>query len=298
MPSKALGHPVNVTVYQPEGAAPPGGWPVITLLHGLGGNDQDWHKLGNIVETLDRMIGAGEIAPMVAVMPDAASSWYVNSAAIGGPGDYETAIAAELHAWVEETLPVRKDRGGRAIAGLSMGGYGALRLALLHPLRYAAVASLSGAMWQNVPREDFDLPPEQLRLIIDSSYFHFDDPATLETGVVLPPPGGHFNAAYGTPFDAKFFNDQNVFTLLAERLDEGADLPALYVTVGDDDSHKLWRGSIAFYETLKANDHAVELRVTDGDHVWSLWRVSIIDALLFINQHLSLSPEGPKTASE
>ena len=75
---------------------------------------------------------------MVVVMPDAGNSWYVDFAAVGGPGDFETAILDDLPQAIEEGMPVRRQRGGRAIAGLSMGGFGALRLAFKRPDRYCA----------------------------------------------------------------------------------------------------------------------------------------------------------------
>ena len=62
-------------------------------------------------------------------------------------------------------------------------------------------------------------------------------------------------------------------------------LPSLYLSVGDDDSHRLWRGSIAFFETMQANNLDVDFRVTDGDHNWALWKTSIVDALVFVDAH-------------
>ncbi len=289
-PSVALGHPVHVAVYLPAAPAPTGGWPVLYLLHGLGGSAESWPRLGKIDATLDEMIAAGQIAPMVVIMPDAKSSWYVDSDAVGGPGEYATALLNDLPAWVEAQYPVRHDRGGRMVAGLSMGGYGALRFALLQPDRFVAAAALSPAIWQNVPAEDLDMPPDQLALLAETDYFHRVDPETIEAARDLPPPGKHFQGAFGTPFNARFFNAQNVFTLLMQRIDQKAVLPSLYVTVGDDDSHHLWRGAIAFYETMQAAGQPSELRITDGDHTWDLWRVSIRDALAFLNGCVTPAP--------
>lgn len=70
---------------------------------------------------------------------------------------------------------------------------------------------------------------------------------------------------------------------MAQHVAESQDLPATYLTVGDDDGFFLWRGAIALHETLQADKRKSELRVTDGDHVWSVWKVSIIDALKFID---------------
>ena len=278
--SAALGRSLPVSIYRPDGPAPASGWPVLYLLHGLNGCYRDWLSLGGVQKTLDQMIAARRIRPMLVVMPDGANSWYVDSAAVGGPGNYETAILDDLPKAIEQDFPVRRERGGRAIAGLSMGGFGALRLALKRPDRYVAVASLSGAIWQNMPADV--LNGAKVR-VGGGDYFLRVDPATIVSGIDRPPEGNHFGNAFGAPFDVKRFNAANVFTLLAQQLRANAELPAIYLTVGDHDSHDLWRGSIALYETLMADGVNVDFRVTDGDHVWALWRRSIEDALAFVD---------------
>jgi len=273
-----------VNIYQPDGEAPQRGWPVLYLLHGHDGNQDSWRDLGNIEATLDQLIDEKAIRPLVVVMPGVTNSWYVDSAAVGGPGDYETAMTLDLRHHVESTLPVRRDREGRAIAGLSMGGFGALHLAYSHKDLYGAVASLSGAIWQNVPTSDLDKSPADLKLIEDSAFFHQVDRSTITTGVVLPSTGDHFSGSFGTPFDARLFNEKNIFTLASQSVAENDVLPATYLTCGDDDGFFLWRGAVALHETLQAAGRTSELRITDGDHVWSLWKVSIVSALQFIDR--------------
>jgi enterochelin esterase family protein len=283
-PSAGLGGSIKALIYRPDGVPPAAGWPVVYLLHGLGGDETSWRDLGHIQPTLDEMMNTGAIVPALVVMPGAGpAGWYVDSTDVGGPGNSETAVVTDLREAVERIYPVRKDMGGRAIAGLSMGGYGALRLALAHPDLFVAAASLSGAIWQNVPSDELDLAPSAMSLIIDSTYFHHSDPTDISIGIDLPPVPPHFGSAFGNPFDARRFNSQNVFTLLAQAIANGVALPALFLSVGDDDSHKLWRGAIAFYETMQAAQQPVELRMTDGDHTWELWQVTVRDALIFIN---------------
>ena len=290
VPSPALVHSVRAGIYKPLQPPPEGGWPVLYLLHGLGGNERSWATLGDIDATLDRMIASGEIAPLVVVMPDGGDGWYIDSTGSGGPGNFEAALTRNLPTWVEASFPVRTDRGGRAVAGLSMGGYGALRFALLTPDRYVAVAALSPAIWQNIGDDELDLPPDRLTDLAKTDFFERADPATVLAKRVVPPTGSHFAMAFGTPFDARFFNARNVFTLLADRLAAGDELPASYLTVGDDDSHGLWKGAIAFYETMQADNRPSELRITNGDHVWELWRSSVVDALKFVDSQFLPSP--------
>jgi S-formylglutathione hydrolase FrmB len=293
VPSAALGRPLSVSIYRPDGPPPSSGWPVLYLLHGLNGGCHDWPALGGVQATLDRLIAAHRIKPLVVVMPDAGNSWYVDSAAIGGPGNFETAILDDLPKAIEQNLPVSRERGGRAIAGLSMGGFGALRLALKRPDRYGAVASLSGAIWQNMPSA---ASGDGSAHAAGDDYFKRVDPATIVSGIDRPPGNGHFGGVFGRPFDAQRFNAANVFTLLAQQLRAGAKLPAIYLTVGDHDSHDLWRGSIALYETLMADGVDVDFRVTGGDHVWALWRRSIEDALVFVDAKFTDVPPGAKIA--
>lgn len=284
------GLPLVASVYKPAGTAPQAGWPVLYLLHGYNGDERSWPDLGAIGPTLDRLIGAGTLPPLLVVMPRAGNSWYVNSREVGGPGDIETAIIEDLRQGIEATYPVRRDRGGRAIAGLSMGGFGALHLAFAHPDLFAAVASLSGAIWHNVQPEDMDKSPDALALIQDSVYFQRLDATTVTSGVVLLNDGPHFNGAFGTPFDARRFNRLNVFTLLQEQRAKGRALPAIYLASGDDDGLQLWRGTLALFETLRADGIPSQLRITDGAHDWALWRQSIEGALIFIAGNLTPPP--------
>lgn len=283
--SPALAGVIPAMVYTPAGQPPAAGWPVLYLLHGHDGNEHSWVDLGNIQQTLDRMIGGREIAPVLVVMPGGGNSWYVDSEDVGGPGDFETAIVRDLAGAVERDYPVRTDRMGRAIAGLSMGGFGALRLALAHPDRFRSVASLSGAIWQNIPPENFQDTPEQLDLIQATDYFHRVDPDTVTVGRVLPSVATHFGGAFGVPFDPERFNRNNVFTLLQQQLDAKAALPSMYILCGDDDDFALWRGAFSFFETAVADKLPdVQLRIVDGTHAWTVWSQAIVGALKFIDE--------------
>lgn len=282
--SAALNADLDVNVYIPDGRPPLEGWPVLYLLHGHGGNQNSWRDLGKIQPTLDRMIANRTIKPLVVVMPAAKNSWYVDSGLAGGPGDYETALTVDLRKQIEATLPVRKDRDGRAIAGLSMGGYGALRLAYSHPDLYDSVASMSGAIWHNIPESELSKTPADLKLIHDNMFFHKVNPETILAGIVLPSVGDHFSGSFGTPFNARIFNEKNIFTIAARRLDKGGSLPPTYLTCGDDDGFRLWRGAIALYDMLQSHGRNAELRLTDGDHHWSVWRAEIANVLKFIDK--------------
>lgn len=292
-PSRALDRDRTALVYVPS-PMPREKIPVLYLLHGRDGSAGDWDRLADLKAVLDRMIEQKRIKPMLVVMPEGENSWYVDSAAVGGPGDFETDLQRDLPAAIEAAFPVANDRMNRAIAGLSMGGYGALRIALTNPVRYGAVAALSPAIWQNIPLKA--APAGNLQGTAQGSspgntqtapvYFQWVDPNTVTVGIDLPPGGAHFGGAFGTPFDPARFNDQNVFTALQRALRARKRLPSIFISVGDEDSHLLWRGSIAFFETMQANGKSIDFRVTDGDHNWTLWKQSMIDAIDFVDRTL------------
>ena len=286
--SAALGMEQTAQVYVPAGQPPADGWSVLYLLHGRNGSPTDFDGLGGLGLTLDRLIAEKRIKPLMVVMPEGKDSWYVDSAAAGGPGDYATAVGQDLEQAVEASFPVGKDRDHRAIGGISMGGYGALRLGLMMPERFGAVAALSPAIWQNIPIGAAEAPGSGRTRV--PSYFNKTDADTVTVGVDLPPDGHHFGAVFGTPFDPRRFNEANVFTLLQHAVEAKKPLPPFYVSVGDDDSHLLWRGSIAFFQTMQMDQRFIEFRVTDGDHTWSLWKQTLVDALVFVDATLGKTP--------
>lgn len=176
--SPALNAPLPVNIYRPDGAPPENGWPVLYLLHGHDGDQNSWRDLGNI-EKDARYAHRSRRHPAAGCRHARCQEQLVRGfRRCRRPRRYETALTGDLRHQIEKTLPVRKDRQGRAIAGLSMGGFGALHLAYGHEDLYGAVASLSGAIWQNVPASDLDRTPAELKLIQDSAF---------STGSTAPP---------------------------------------------------------------------------------------------------------------
>jgi putative tributyrin esterase len=116
-------------------------YPVLYLLHGWGGGYQDWSsktRLQDYISWYD----------IIVVMPDGENSWYVNSA-VNPRGRFEDYVATELPAHVASRYAA--DTSKQAIAGLSMGGYGAVLLGMKYPARYSVIGSFSGAL--TMPRD-------------------------------------------------------------------------------------------------------------------------------------------------
>jgi S-formylglutathione hydrolase FrmB len=139
----ALKAPTGVRVLLPVGyEESPSRFPVLYLLHGAYGNDTDWTTVGD-AET----ITAG--LPVIVVMPDGGQGgWYTDwlNRGAGGPPEWETFHIHELIPWIDDHYRTIADRGGRAIAGLSMGGFGALSYAGRHPDLFSWAGSFSGAV--------------------------------------------------------------------------------------------------------------------------------------------------------
>ncbi|MFT5051035.1 MAG: S-formylglutathione hydrolase FrmB [Chlamydiales bacterium] len=146
----ALGdaHIREVPVYLPPNFEDvEGGLPVVFILSAFTGRPQallethPW-KAG-VVQAFDRAVASGEAPPAILVMPDAftrlGGSQYVDSSFCG---NYETYVARELVAFIDETYPTRPGR--RAVCGKSSGGFGALHLGMRHPDTFPVVASISG----------------------------------------------------------------------------------------------------------------------------------------------------------
>jgi S-formylglutathione hydrolase FrmB len=140
----ALSKPAHVRVLLPDGydANPDTRYPVLYLLHGASGNDADWTEMGDA-----EAITASQ--PLIVVMPDGGKGgWYTNwwNHGAGGPPEWETFHVGELIPWVDDHYRTIVARDGRAIAGLSMGGFGSMSYAGRHPELFDWAGSFSGGV--------------------------------------------------------------------------------------------------------------------------------------------------------
>jgi len=164
--AQSLGVRKAVTVYLPPSyaASPSRRYPVLFYLHGLTGNERNWAEQGGLGATLDSLARAGK-GEAIVVMPDGDDGWYTTWNALNDPGcaadtvrkekaatycvpwlHYDDYVAHDLVKWVDSHYRTRATRASRGIAGLSMGGYGAVSIALSYPTLFAAAASHSGVV--------------------------------------------------------------------------------------------------------------------------------------------------------
>ena len=143
IPSAAMKETLKATVVLPDayarGTRDGDRYPVVYLLHGSGGDHTDWTSNTRIASLADRY-------HVILVMPDGGhESWYIDSPFDSG-SRYETFIGDEVVSYVDLHFRTIATQRARAITGLSMGGFGALRIALDRPDTFGAVGSISGAV--------------------------------------------------------------------------------------------------------------------------------------------------------
>jgi enterochelin esterase-like enzyme len=251
VPSKHLGRSFPYLVYLPDGYQRSGmRYPVLYLLHGAGGDETTWSTEGAIQATADRLIGAGTIPPTIIVMPGCRGCWWVD----GAVDKAETAFWDEMVPQIAKRYRVIEGRKGRLVAGLSAGGYGAVRFAMRHPDKIAAAAALSPAVYAETP------------------------PA-ISSARVQPPflKNGAFDEAawrarnYTASIDGYFRQPNKV---------------AFYLMSGDNDKYGIAFETMTLFKRLYDRQPEVsELRIVDGDHTWTLWARSIENAMRYLYKH-------------
>ena len=241
------------TIYLPPGyESSERAYPVFYLLHGLGGDHTGWVRYGRADMTADSLIAAAAIPPVILVMPDGGRSFWLDSDPVTGFGAVETALLQDLIPHVDEKYRTISTRRARMIAGLSMGGYGALRLAFRHPELFGAVAALSPSIWRSFPAG----PPAG------------DEP---------PSP------AFGVPFEPAQWAAETPWAFVPglSAKAETVRLP-VYLLAGDDDPfHQLLDGTMDLYLTLQDAGITAELRIVDGSHTWEVWAAGLSETMIF-----------------
>lgn len=214
-------------------AAASGGFPVLYLLHGLSDDDTTWVRR----TAIERYVAPLGLA---VVMPQVNRSFYADE--VHG-NRYWTFVAEELPAIVASFFRISTRREDTFVAGLSMGGYGALKLALRHPERYAAASSLSGALDVARMERSREWRPDLIEQIFG------DGPIT------------------GTPEDTGW--------LLAQA--DPTALPKLYVCCGTED--ELIDGNRGFVAAARTRGIDVTSDFGPGEHEWGYWDRTIQDVL-------------------
>lgn len=179
MESRILGVTKPYAVYLPDGYEYSGvEYPVLYLLHGASDTFRAWVDKGSVQAIADQEIRAGFALPMIIVMPDARGLELNNMGKNMGyfnmpDWPYEDFFFQEFIPFIEKTYRISKDKGSRAIAGLSMGGGGTTVYAMRHPEMFSSACPLSGLVggFENMPQEGLwkDAAPHSPILILDNA---------------------------------------------------------------------------------------------------------------------------------
>ncbi|MCE7041658.1 alpha/beta hydrolase-fold protein [Dyadobacter sp. CY312] len=165
--SKTVGSKRKALIYTPPGYSKKKKYPVLYLLHGIGGDEKEWLNGGNPQLILDHLYAEKKIEPMIVVMPngramkdDRATGNIMAQDKVAAFATFEKDLLNDLIPFVESKYPALKDRESRAIAGLSMGGGQSLNFGLGNLDKFAWVGGFSSAPNTKIPTELMPNPEE------------------------------------------------------------------------------------------------------------------------------------------
>jgi S-formylglutathione hydrolase FrmB len=284
--SEALGVRKHLVVYLPPSydRDTTRRFPVVYYLHGLSGSETDWVSKGSIDVAADSLFAAG--APeMILVMPDGDDGWYTtwaNQVSQTSCTDtlhsespdrycvaherYDDYIARDVVGYVDAHYRTRADRAHRGISGLSMGGYGAIILALHYPAVFGAAASHSGVL------STLYVGPHP-----------FTEPARYATSVgeAQPAAGGfwpRYQLYWGS--DLQRWREVDPAEAAAALLRRGQPLPALFIDCGRDDGFV--DQNRAFHWELSRLGVAHAYAEWPGAHTWRYWSTHVRESLAWM----------------
>ena len=252
--SAALGRDVPCAVHLPpsyaEGSKT---YPVVYVLHGLFETHQFWERRG-LAAIVDDLWARHVLPEFVVVAVDGGNSFFLNSP----QGAYEDLVTKDAVAFAESNYRVRRERAGRALLGVSMGGYAALRIALSHPDLYAAVATHSAMLLAGPPRPGQGADPYQLAA---------------------------FARVFGEPPDLALWRANDPLDW-AQRADPRS-VPALSFDCGDHDRYGLGAGNEELHRRLLARGVAHEFALRPGDHGYEYVRTVLPASLDFLSKRFT-----------
>lgn len=225
--------------------------PVVYLLHGGGGGFRDWTNYSNVAQFAER--------GLILIMPEGGSSYYVNSAT--RPEDrYEDYIVKDLITDVQSRFPAADGRSNRAIVGVSMGGFGAIKLALSHPDLFVFAAGISPAI---------DVPSRPYSDKRDSQW-------------------KRHSAIFG-PWGSQSRHDNDPFVLARSVTPQ--DVPYIYLSCGDQEG--LLPSNKQFAALLEKRRFRYEFRIENGNHDWNQWNAHLREVFQSLSEHVTDPPHKP-----
>lgn len=244
--SDALHREMSYRVFLPTNLPANQKLPVVYLLHGGGDDFHSWSNRSPVAQFASK--------GLILVMPEGGESYYMNE--IESPQDrYEDYITRDLIADVERRFPARNDREGRAVIGISMGGFAALKYALSQPEVFGFVGALSPPI---------DVPSRRFNINRIGQWWKFR---------TIFGPADSNERASRDPSKLVFTANPRV-------------TPYIYMTAGEQEP--LLGPIRRFAQLLKQRSIAYEFRTQSGGHDWGEWNRQIPGCFASLFQHLSL----------
>jgi len=225
-------------------------YPVIYLLHGLFGSHENW-------TTLTKLPSYAQNYAAIIVTPEGENGWYTDSPT-KPPNRYEDYIIKELIPEIDAKYRTNATRGGRAIAGLSMGGYGALKYGVKYPEMFVLVGSFSGALGA----ANFSGGSGVMAAIFKS-----------------------IDEAFG-PAGSETRKNNDLFSLVREASAEKIKaFPFIYLDCGTEDF--LFQNNREFVAVLNEKKVPHEFRELPGGHTWPYWEKQVVEFLRLSERFLN-----------
>jgi S-formylglutathione hydrolase FrmB len=239
VPSKILDHPVDYCIDLPaDYASSTRRYPALYFLHGLFGNDHRWIDRGG-KEIFDRLTADGSIGQFIVVLPNGGETFYINSE--DGKDRYEDFFIHELVPFIDHHYRTIGTKDARGVAGLSMGGYGALHLAMRHSDLFGSVAATSAVLIDRLPNP---LPTEGRWQFYSRILSH----------------------AFGSPVNQAYWEENNPLTLAKDPSKfQGLKI---YFDVGDQDRYGFDKGAAILDEILSKENYPHTYALRQGGHGW------------------------------
>jgi len=263
--SPALAAPVRVVVMTPPSydGAPARRFPVLYFLHD-GGGDEDVLFHEGVADALDAGMREGSLPEMLVVSPRGVGTWFVD-APDAGPGavsHYATFLTESLVPFVDARYRTIASRGGRLVAGISMGGYGALRWGLAEPGLFCAAGGLSPAIeqmcWPAVEAMPFFIRPSLKR-------------------------------AFGNDPVRNVLRKNDLYAMLLDDASLARRAPFLHVRCGTEDKYRLAEIASFLDRYLGALGVAHEVVLETGVHAWPYWRKVFPEFVRALSTRLSFA---------
>jgi S-formylglutathione hydrolase FrmB len=258
--SPSLGREVQYVVELPDSyATGEGRYPVLYVLHGLFEGPGFWKRRG-LSPILHQAEEEKDVPELIVVAVDGGNSFFAN----GPTGRFEDLVTRDIVDHVESTYRVEKGRQGRALLGISMGGYAALRIALEHPEAFAAVAAHSAMVLEEIPSA-----------AEGAGRWHM----------------AAFHQVFGDPIDPELWRAADPLSWVGSA--DKVRLPALYFDCGSEDRYRLYEGNQELHRRLEAAGIPHQFTLAPGDHGYEFVRSRLRESLSFLGRRLRSADHGP-----